>query len=272
MSWTVVVPLDRVPEGTHRCQGHGRARREQDSETQVRDVLHVGEGVGDPHPRGGRGLGAHRLAGLRVLACLHVGPEPSKRPARPRPVSTASPRPRARACGRPRGPRCRGSRGRPPRAWRSWRRIGPRKIAICAGRLETSFAPLEVGDAAEDAEELVLVVDVGFIVVLVARLVLDRDDDVLEVPAEGRRDRGERLFDAGFELAIGDAAPGHASEGLRPGRAPNRTGGCCRRTRYRPASGEGGPGPNRRPWGQKSSRDGAFRSPRPRSTPRSNRS
>ena len=83
---------------------------------------------------------------------------------------------------------------------------------------------LEEGHAAEDAEHLLFVGRVGFVVVLVGRLLLDDHDDVLEVLAEPRRNRGQGLLDAGLELGRGDAlrrnhatqsAPLPAGEGRR---------------------------------------------------------
>src|SRR5262249_53324286 len=61
-------------------------------------------------------------------------------------------------------------------------------------------AAVEEWDAAEDPEELLIVGRVGLLVVLVGRLLLDGDDDVLEIAPELFGDGPERLLDVGLEL------------------------------------------------------------------------
>ena len=99
------------------------------------------------------------------------------------------------------------SRTASPRVAHS-RRIGPAEDRDLGGQARDHRVALEESRAPEDPEEVLVVGRVGFLVVLVGRLVLDRHDDVVEVLAEDPGHGVQRLFDVGLELAVGDAPGG----------------------------------------------------------------
>src|SRR6266545_2107971 len=82
------------------------------------------------------------------------------------------------------------------------------------GQVRGHRVALEEGHTAKDAEELLLVGRVRQVVVIVRRLVLDNDDDVLQVLAKVRGNGGEGFLDVGLEVARGDAGT-HAPWGRR---------------------------------------------------------
>ena len=74
-----------------------------------------------------------------------------------------------------------------------------------AGQVGDETLPVEIGSAAKDPEELVVVGSVGLAEVFVGGLFLDDHDDVLQVTPESLGDSGERFFDEGLELPGRDA-------------------------------------------------------------------